>query len=106
VFTAQVLERIKFRSPNRNECYQGEPSLFCKDMWLEGFDKIAVVPTVNLEYSDETGKRIKDLKGYVSEWVDKEDPRVYIEWEAKPAKKVKCMKNYAEQVWLPWDEGL
>lgn len=106
VFTAKVLEKVKFRSPYRNECFQGEPSLFCKDMWHYGYGKIAVVPSVNLEYSDEAAKRIKDLKKYVSDWVGREEGDQHIEWEAKPPDQVKCMKDYVDQVWLPWDESL
>jgi alpha-1,3-mannosyltransferase len=106
VFTAKVLEKISFRRPHEDECNQGEPSLFCKDMWYHGMGRIAVVPSVNLEYSDEAGKQIKELKGYVSDWAQKEEGEQLIEWEAMPPKRVKCMKNYEEQEWLPWDESL
>jgi alpha-1,3-mannosyltransferase len=40
-----------------------------------GYGKIAMVPTVNIEYSDDAAKRIKALKGYVSYWVDKDGRR-------------------------------
>jgi alpha-1,3-mannosyltransferase len=106
VFAAKVLEKISFRQSRENECYQGEPSLFCKDMWYHGFGRIAVVPSVNLEYSDEAGKKIKELKGFASDWVAKEEGEQLIEWEVKPPERVKCMKTYEDQVWLPWDEGL
>jgi len=106
VFAAKVLQKISFRQSYEHECHQGEPSLFCKDMWYHGFGRIAVVPSVNLEYSDEAGKKIKELKGYVSDWVEKEAGEQLIEWEMKPPEKVKCMRNYEDQVWLPWDESL
>lgn len=49
-----ILERkIQFCGPIKNECYQGELKLFCKDMWLLGNGKIAVIPSINLEYSDD-----------------------------------------------------
>ncbi|KAI1644734.1 cryptococcal mannosyltransferase 1-domain-containing protein [Daldinia loculata] len=38
-------ERIKFRGPRGGECYSGEPTLFCKDLWRTGHGRIAVVPT-------------------------------------------------------------
>ena len=111
VFTAKpILERVlQFRHSKADECYQGEPKLFCKDMWKAGYGKIAVVPSVNIEYSDEAAKKIKALKGYTSQWVEKDgdtDPTIRIEWETKPPEKVKCMTNYAAQEWVAWDEGL
>jgi len=106
VFTGKALEKISFRQPYEGECHQGEPSLFCKDMWHHGFGRIAVVPTVNLVYSDEVGKTIKELKGYVSDWGSKEEGVRLIEWQDDPPERVKCIINYPEQVWLPWDEGL
>ncbi|RAR16233.1 glycosyltransferase family 69 protein [Stemphylium lycopersici] len=64
-FTAKPLmeKKIKFRAHNDGECYQGEPKLFAKDMWFHGYGKIAVVPSVNVEYSDDAAKKIKTLKG-------------------------------------------
>lgn len=111
-FTAKpILERtIKFRGHGENECYQGEPKLFCKDMWHSGHGKIAVIPTVNLEYSDDAARKIKALKGYVSDSVNKDgdddDPSMRIEWESSPPPLVRCMPSYSEQSWPPWDEGL
>lgn len=61
VFTAApVIDRkVSFRAPRAGECAQGEPQLFCKDMWFHGHGKIAVAPSVNLEYSNERGGQIK-----------------------------------------------
>ncbi|KAL8854725.1 MAG: hypothetical protein Q9221_000507 [Calogaya cf. arnoldii] len=104
-FTAKpiVQQQLRFRSAGPQECPQGEPKSFCKDMWSSGYGKIAVVPSVNLEYSDEGGKRIKAAKGYVSKYVgiDENDK---IEWQEKPPEKVKCIPNYEHQDWRPWDE--
>ena len=112
VFTANPIfeQIIKFRNSADGECYQGEPELFCKDMWRQGYGKIAVVPTVNLEYTDEAAIKIKTLKGYVSQFVDKDgndsaDQTTKIEWEKDPPPLVKCIpQSYANQTWLPWDE--
>lgn len=105
-FTALPLlqKKIKFRSPVEGECFQGEPMIYSKEMWHLGYGKIAVVPSVNLEYSDDGAREIKRLRGYVSELVDEEDDR--IEWEAKPPEKVKCMTPMDSQDWRPWDEFL
>jgi alpha-1,3-mannosyltransferase len=107
-FTAKPLldGRIMFRSSVPGECFQGEPKLFAKDMWANGYGKIAVVPSVNVEYSDEAAKKIKTLKGYVSRHVASEGDGGKIEWELKPPEKVKCMPNYQRQSWVDWNEGI
>ncbi|KAJ0116156.1 hypothetical protein J7T55_005102 [Diaporthe amygdali] len=98
---------VVFRSNNPGECFQGEPELFCKDLWYKGWGKIAVVPTVNLEYSDEQGKALKALKGYTSKWAGPEqDERSKIEWQRDPPQQVKCMEIMEQPVWKPWDETL
>jgi len=40
---------------------------------MEGYSKIAVVPSVNLGYSDESGAKVKKLHGYVSDAVKGQD---------------------------------
>ena len=110
-FTAKPLleHKIKFRSPYERECYQGEPQIFCKEMWYLGYGKIAVVPSVNLEYSDEAARKIKAAKGYVSKWVEEEakgGTSVQVEWETSPPPLVKCIHSWAEQNWVAWDEIL
>ncbi|KAH8812979.1 alpha-1,3-mannosyltransferase CMT1 [Xylogone sp. PMI_703] len=109
-FTAKPIldHTIKFRSHFEKECYQGEPKLFCKDMWRHGYGKIAVVPTVNLEYSDDAARKIKALKGYVSDIVrnEEDNDEMRIEWEDNPPPNVKCMPSYKSQTWPAWDEGL
>jgi alpha-1,3-mannosyltransferase len=107
-FTAKPLldGRIKFRAHGPGECFQGEPKLFAKDMWAKGFGKIAVVPSVNVEYSDEAAKKIKALKGYVAGHVANERDGGRIEWQTKPPEKVKCMPDYQHQTFVDWDEGL
>ncbi|KAI3399322.1 hypothetical protein diail_7277 [Diaporthe ilicicola] len=98
---------VVFRSSNPGECLQGEPELFCKDLWYKGWGKIAVVPSVNLAYSDEAGKKLKALKGYTSKWVGPEqDERSKIEWQQDPPQRVKCMEAMEKPEWRPWDETL
>ncbi len=100
VFTAGPIleENVRFRGPREGECMQGEPQLFCKDLWERGYGKIAVVPGVSLEYSDERGREIKGLKGYTAQWrVD-----AGIEWKGPP-ERVRCMASYEKQFWEPWN---
>lgn len=111
VFTAKPLieKKIYFRGPRDNECRQGEPQIFCKEMWHHGYGRIAVVPSVNLEYSDEAAEKIKSAKGYVSRWVGKEEEdgaSSLIEWEKNPPATIKCIPNYQNQTFVPWDEKL
>ncbi|KAH8123932.1 hypothetical protein ACSS6W_010518 [Trichoderma asperelloides] len=110
-FTAQpVLEKtVQFRAANESagECRQGEPQLFCKDLWFKGYRKIAVVPSVNLEYSVEKAKKIKESKGYTSDLVSKQDAADdKIDWRLDPPDMVRCMPTWANQYWQPWNETL
>lgn len=105
-FTAEALGRTKFRSSKPEECPGGEPKLFCTDLWAEGFGKIAVVPAVNLEYSDEAAIRIKGAKGFTGALVEGDENGRKIVWQEKPPEKVRCVPNYSQQSWRPWDEGL
>ncbi|KAI4697648.1 uncharacterized protein J4E84_000780 [Alternaria hordeiaustralica] len=107
-FTAKPLmeKKIKFRTHKEGECFQGEPKLFAKDMWFNGYGKIAVVPSVNVEYSDEGTKKLRALKGSTSKHVADEGDDIKIEWEVSPPEKVKCMPDYRHQTFVAWDEGL
>ncbi|KAL0467605.1 cryptococcal mannosyltransferase 1 domain-containing protein [Neurospora intermedia] len=106
-FTAKPFleKKVTFRAPRNGECMQGEPQLLCKDFWWHGYGKIAVVPTVNLEYSDEKGKKIKEAKGFTSHLVGAEGHRDdAIQWQASPPEKVKCMPDYAHQFFEEWNK--
>ena len=108
-FTAKPFleSKIRFRSSLEHECPDGEPKTWCTDLWRLGCGRIAVVPIVNLEYSDEAATKIKEAKGYVSNWmggVGEIDAR--IEWESTPPEAVKCMPNYGNQTWLPWEKQI
>lgn len=100
---------VRFRGPReeRGECMQGEPQLFCKDMWAGGWGRVAVVPSVNLEYGDEKGRRIKEGKGYTSRWTAVEgEGEGMIEWVEEPPERVRCMPHFDQQFWQAWDAGL
>ncbi|OIW32753.1 alpha-mannosyltransferase [Coniochaeta ligniaria NRRL 30616] len=110
-FTAKpVVEKtIGFRAPNKElgECHQGEPQLFCKDLWFHGYGKIATVPAVNLEYTDEQARKIKEAKGYTSQWVSGPGHvDEAINWQLEPPERVKCMPNWQNQFWQAWNETL
>lgn len=113
-FTAKPLldGKVGFRRVGGGECFQGEPQLFCKDLWFNGYGRIAVVPSVNLEYSDERGGWVKEDRGYTSEWTaregdeaDEDAPPLKVDWEGPPD-QVKCMPTFTMQSWLPWNESL
>ncbi|KAK8020055.1 Alpha-1-3-mannosyltransferase CMT1 [Apiospora arundinis] len=99
--------QVVFRFNRKDECYAGEPTLFCKDLWWAGYGRIAVIPSVNIEYSDEASTKIKELKGFTSKWTAQEDlPAAKILWEAEPPEKWKCMHGWENQVWVPWNQTL
>ncbi|KAL7784477.1 alpha-1,3-mannosyltransferase CMT1 [Trichoderma afarasin] len=109
VFSAQpIAEGLRFRTnyDKKGECFQGEPVLFCKDMWWRGYGKIAVVPSVNLEYSITNGRKLKKLKGFVSDNVANHDERSdRIEW-AGPPDTVRCMPTWKDQFMQRWNKSL
>jgi alpha-1,3-mannosyltransferase len=107
VFGARPLfeTEIAFRGPRETECFNGEPSIFCKELWWYGYGKIAVVPSVNLEYSDEGAKLVRELRGTPSKFpVEGEESR--LEWQKEPPEKVRCITNYDRQTWGPWNESM
>ncbi|KAJ6438744.1 alpha-1,3-mannosyltransferase [Purpureocillium lavendulum] len=111
VFSAGVVleHGVRFRSSNteKGECVQGEPQLFCKDLWFRGLGKVAVVPAVNLEYSVERGKQIKESKGFTVANVagSRENEDDKIKWRPPPD-MVKCMPTWDNQFWQLWNETL
>ena len=107
VFTAQpVMEhKIRFRSARQDECRLGEPTHFAKDMWTEGYKKIAIVPTVNIGYSDQQSRLAKERHGSVSTWVEKEDfSRNLIVWDEEPPRKIKCFPSWETPSMVQWDQ--
>nr|CEG04483.1 unnamed protein product [Fusarium clavum] len=106
ITAAPLLHGLKFRDVHEKECVQGEPTLLCKDLWHRGYKKIAVVPSVNLEYSDKRAADIKQLKGYVSDIVEDQEDDGVIQWISEPPDKIKCMPTWEHQFWRPWNETL
>ncbi|KAF5006801.1 hypothetical protein FDECE_6856 [Fusarium decemcellulare] len=105
---APLLEGLRFRMVNgtADECWQGEPQLFCKDMTFRGYDRIAVIPSVNLEYDNERARRLKMNKGYVTNLVQdipENDNRIV--WQ-DPPENVLCMPEFHRQSWRKWNETL
>ncbi|KAI1344032.1 alpha-1,3-mannosyltransferase CMT1 [Xylariaceae sp. FL0016] len=99
--------KVEFRGPREGECDAGEPTLFGKDLWWRGAGRIAVVPSVNLEYSDEKAAAIKEAKGYTSRWTGAEDEAdTRIEWVDQPPDLVACMPGLGDKSWRPWNETL
>lgn len=94
---------VRFREQYKNECFQGEPNLFCKDYWLNGYGKIAVVPTVNVEYSDRRAKRLD--KSDIPTRRPAKGMDELVVWEETPPALVRCMPSFKSQTWRPWDQG-
>ncbi|SPO00340.1 related to alpha-1,3-mannosyltransferase [Cephalotrichum gorgonifer] len=94
---------IRFRGANVGECRMGEPTYLNKDMWYKGYGKIAVVPTVNLEYDDNHGTWIKEQRGYVTELIKEQNGTDTIDWKGPP-EKVLCMPGWKDQTWPAWDD--
>ncbi|KAI9717189.1 MAG: hypothetical protein M1812_004937 [Candelaria pacifica] len=101
-----IRQRIAFRSSIEGECFMGEPTLFCKDLWRLKMGRIQVVPTVNVGYAQQLNATqiIKDQHGWVEDHVDveNEEPQVeMIEWQEDPPSLVKCMVFFHEPYWVP-----
>jgi alpha-1,3-mannosyltransferase len=94
---------IRLRGNADGECYKGEPQLFCKDLWFHGWGKIAVVPSVHLEYTNENAERIKALKGFTSSLVHANGSDDLIDWQPNPPDEVRCMPNMDDQYFEPWN---
>lgn len=119
-FTAAPLlkKEIQFRSAyqDRGECYLGEPTHFCKDLWYHGYGKIAVVPSVNLGYDDEQGLASKQRNGWTGRTVEQVentqsgggqgDLAEPIVWKNKPPELIKCVPTYQQPTWVRWDQSL
>lgn len=109
-FTAKPIMngKVQFRAPLDHECFAGEPTVFCKDMWYHGFGKIAVVPSVTIGYSDKASTAVKRIKGTVTSWRKSEkadDESFHIKWKGPP-KEIKCAPDWPSQHWVPWDHQL
>ncbi|KIW53277.1 hypothetical protein PV05_08865 [Exophiala xenobiotica] len=99
---------IRFRASYQNECYSGEPTLFCKDMWKLGYTRIAVISSVNLGYSDEQGRIVKAVQGYTTDNIRHAEKisgnSTNIDWRSAPPELVKCQPDWHHPSWVEWDE--
>lgn len=72
-----------------------------------GYGRIAVVPAVNVAYGAEDARKIKALKGFAGRLLEEGDGVAKIGWVGVPPAMVKCMPgDYADQMFVAWDEGL
>lgn len=71
-----------------------------------GYGKIAVIPTVNLGYYNQTD--IKVPKGYVSNYTNNgvEKGGVKIDWQLEAPERVKCGPDLRGLRWMPWNDSL
>ncbi|OAP65304.1 hypothetical protein AYL99_01276 [Fonsecaea erecta] len=111
VFKAEpfLSHSIRFRAAYKGECYSGEPTLFCKDLWALGHGRIAVIPSVNIGYNDEQSRSTKAKHGYASGNVQQAEHDMglstEIEWQKSPPQLVKCQPDWTHSSWAPWDEA-
>jgi alpha-1,3-mannosyltransferase len=95
---------IRFRSQQEGECFMGEPTYLCKDLWRHGYSKIAVVPSVNVAYSHNESVSIKTRLGSVSDALKKaasSDESELINWQKEPPAMVKCARMWTKPSWVP-----
>ncbi|OAG37570.1 hypothetical protein AYO21_08178 [Fonsecaea monophora] len=112
VFKAEPLlsHSIKFRAAYKDECYTGEPTLFCKDLWTLGYGRIAIIPSVNVGYNDEQSRNTKSKHGYASANIQQAEHDMglstEIEWKTSPPQLVKCQPDWTHSSWAPWDDAV
>ena len=105
-----VEKGLRFRRSSVGECYMGEPTLLCKDLWANGFGKILVVPSIWVAYSHNASVTVKSLQGFVEENVkgNKSELEIQemVEWRAEPPSTIKCpIPSYANPQWVPPYDG-
>lgn len=112
IFDAAPFTRdgVRFRSAREHECYLGEPVHMDKDFWARGYGRIAVVPNVNVGYNDQMSMKVKEQRGTVEEWYEREGSGCdeVVEWIQEPPKLIKCFLPGPEwkQKWVAWDQSL
>jgi alpha-1,3-mannosyltransferase len=98
---------IRFRGVeyDQEECFQGEPTLLAKDLWLNGYGRTAVVPTVNTAYFYDHLEIVRRFRGGVSDHLCQSDIEKIV-WKTHPPEKVKCKPSWQERdSWVPWNQG-
>ena len=106
VFKAKPLlkNNIRFRDQREHECYMGEPTYLCKDLWASGHGRIAIIPSVNVAYTVTEGTATKKYRGYVDEvveYAESTDLEELIDWQKDPPPMVKCAKTWDSPSWVP-----
>lgn len=102
--------QLQFRraAEHKGECGAGEPTLLCKDMWSMGYNKILVVPSISLGYDIGEGGKIKESEGHTSSWTGVEETSRLsnkIDWNPNPPDMVRCIPDWGNQFWKPWDHA-
>lgn len=96
---------LAFRASHQAECYNSEAVNLAKDMWRMGIGKIAAIPSVNVGYSSLEALAAKEVRGYVTDHVDLDQPEDLsqterITWQGPP-RMVKCIyRDWGGQYWL------
>src|SRR5579871_1428608 len=70
----------KFRTHSNEECFQGEPKLFCKDLWYHCYGRIDLFRASTSNTTMMLRKKIKALKGYVSRLASGDSGTSQIAW--------------------------
>ncbi|KAK3208220.1 hypothetical protein GRF29_96g1791795 [Pseudopithomyces chartarum] len=99
---------IRFRGVeyDEDECFQGEPTLLAKDLWFNGYQRTAVVPTINTAYYYDHLEVVRREVGGVSDHLCQSDVEK-ISWKTAPPEKVKCKPTWEDKdTWVPWNQGL
>ncbi|KAK5188094.1 hypothetical protein LTR47_011597 [Exophiala xenobiotica] len=101
-------DQIRFRAAGGQECVMGEPTLLCKDFWTHGHGRIAVIPSVNVGYSDEESRAIKVRRGYVSTSLAQQSKGLdtLITWKGAPPDLIKCQPSWNSPSWVAWNQGI
>ncbi|GAB7337829.1 hypothetical protein MBLNU457_4230t1 [Dothideomycetes sp. NU457] len=114
-FTAKPLVEhgVRFRTHHQGECHLGEPVHFAKDFRQVGYDRVAVVGSVNVGYNDADTRAAKDRWGNVQDWTTQrwlaemkmQGISEKIRWDPNPPDKIMCIEMWgADAHYVDWDE--
>ena len=104
---------VRFRTHKDGECHLGEPVHFAKDLRQAGYDRVAVVGSVNVGYNDGDTRAAKDRWGNVQDWTTKrwlaemkrQGVGERIRWDPDPPDQIMCIEMWgAEARYVDWDE--
>jgi len=100
---------VRFRTNRHGECNLGEPGHMAKDFWARGYGRLAIVPSVNVAYTEEDVRKVRAEVGTVEAEYAKEHTGAEeeVQWVREPPRIVKCYDpNSWASEWRAWDEGL